>query len=52
MNLQAAKAKLAAYVVEPLAIALRKLPFRTLLQAANGDDDDAHGAQTNMRARP
>src|SRR5205085_11955890 len=43
MNLQAAKAELAADSVEALAIAVRQLPFGTLLQPADGDDDQAHG---------
>lgn len=50
MDLKAAKSELAADVVEPLAVTFGELPFRALLQAANGDDNDTHGAQTNMRA--
>lgn len=50
MNLKAAKTELPADIVEALPVAFGKLPFRTLFQAANGDDDNAHGAQTSMRA--
>jgi hypothetical protein len=42
MNLEAAKAELAADVVEALAIALRQFPLRALLQSANGNHDNAH----------
>src|SRR5882757_11248511 len=43
MNLEAAEAELAADVVEPVAIAFRELPFRALLQAADRNDEEAHG---------
>ena len=39
MNIEAAKAELAADVVEPLAVAFGELPFGALLQPADGDDD-------------
>src|SRR5260370_10359358 len=42
MNLKAAKAKLAADVVKPLAIALGQFPLRALLQPADCNDDEAH----------
>ena len=44
MNLEAAKAELAADVVEALAIALGQFPLRALLQPADGNDDEAHEA--------
>src|ERR1700752_3247765 len=43
VNFEAAKSELAGDVIEPLAIAFGQIPFRALLQAADGDDDDAHG---------
>ena len=45
MNVEAAKAELAADVVEPLAIALGKFPFRALLQPADCNDDEAHAVR-------
>src|SRR5664279_305043 len=42
MNFQAMKAELAANVVESLQVAFGQLPLRTLLQPANGNDDEAH----------
>ncbi len=42
MNLEAAKAELAADVVESLAIALGQFPLRALLQPADGNDEKAH----------
>ena len=42
MNLEAAKAELAADVVEALAVALGQFPLRALLQPADGNDDEAH----------
>src|SRR4029453_1740233 len=42
VNLEAAEAELAADIIEALAIALGKLPFGTLLQPADSDDDQAH----------
>src|SRR5262245_22902923 len=44
MNLKAAEAELAADIIEALAIALGKLPFGTLLQSADSDDNEAHPA--------
>src|SRR5882757_7680463 len=41
-NLEAAKAELAADVVEALAVALRQFPLGALLQPADGDDDETH----------
>ena len=49
MNLETAKAELAADVLEPLAIALGELPLRALLQAADGNDEQAHEGITRPR---
>ena len=40
MNFEAAKAELAADVVEPLAIAFGQFPLRALLQPADCNDDE------------
>ena len=56
MNLEAAKAELAADVVEALAIAFGQFPLRALFQPADGDHDEAHeyvsgdAALSGMRA--
>ena len=42
MDLEAAKAELAADVVEALAIAFGKFPLRALLQPADRNDDKSH----------
>ena len=44
MDLEAAKAELAADVVEALAIAFGQFPLRALLQPADCNDDEAHRA--------
>jgi hypothetical protein len=51
MDLKWPKAELATDFVEPLPIAFRKLPLRTLLQPADGDHDKAHERKTTMRSR-
>src|ERR1700704_4047197 len=45
MNLEAAKAELAADVVEAFPIALGQFPLRALLQPADCNDDEAHPVQ-------
>src|SRR4051812_48839831 len=42
MNLEAAKAELAADIVEPRAIAFGEFTLRSLLEAADGNDEQAH----------
>ena len=42
MDRQAAKAELAADILEAFAIALSEFPLRTLLQTADGNHDKAH----------
>ena len=42
MNVEAAKAELAAGIVEALGIALGQLALGPLLQPADGNDDDSH----------
>ena len=42
MNLEAAKAELAADILEALAVTLGELPFRALFQAADADHDETH----------
>src|SRR5260370_12186284 len=42
MDLKSAEAEFAADVAEPFTIALSQFPLRTLLQPADGNDDDAH----------
>jgi hypothetical protein len=49
MDLDPAKTKLAAGIIEPLAIALRELTLGSLLQATNRNDDDAHAHAGSMR---
>src|SRR3569832_1579267 len=41
-NLEAAESELAADIVEALAIALGKFPFRPLLEPSDSDDEEAH----------
>ena len=50
MNFEAAKAELAADIVEALAIALGQFPLRALLQPADGNDDEAHKACSRKAA--
>ena len=52
MNLEAAKAELAADVVKALAVALRQLPFGALLQTADGNDDEAHTKRFPAKWKP
>jgi hypothetical protein len=42
MKLNCAKTDFAADVVEAFAVAIRKLAFRTLLEFADGNNDDTH----------
>ncbi|MGA7994464.1 MAG: hypothetical protein WCA28_06085 [Bradyrhizobium sp.] len=42
MDIEAAKAELAADVVEPFAVTLAQFPLRALFQPADGDHDEAH----------
>src|SRR5207237_9471317 len=42
VDIEAAKAKFAADIVKSFAIALHQFPFRTLLQPADGNDNEAH----------
>ena len=49
MNGELAKTELAADLVEPLEIAIGKLPFGTLLQSANRDDSDTHSVFKTAR---
>jgi len=42
MNLEAAKAELAAEFAKSLRIAFGKFPLRALLEAADCNDDEAH----------
>src|SRR6266852_1026565 len=42
MNLDAAKAELAADFIAPLPVAFSELPLGALFQPADGDDDEAH----------
>src|SRR4051812_7656448 len=51
MNRKAAKAELAADLVESLAIASGKFPLRALLEVADCNDDEMH-ERTLTRARP
>jgi len=42
MNGQATKAELAADIIEPLTIALGELALGTLLELADGNDEEMH----------
>ena len=48
MNIEAAKAELAADIVEALAVPFGQFPLRALLQPADRNDDEAHQAFTAM----
>src|ERR1700730_17072013 len=51
MNIETAKTKFAADVVEALAIALGQLPLRALFQPADGNDDEAHAEHFPVKRR-